>query len=380
MSSNTGPDDRSHTPATPLRRAVLAGLFVVSALGAEATAPASQLGEESRQVGAVSRRGSGAGAGAAHGVPAGQELPGEPVPASFAGGLVDLLPTTEAGTALRLCTDSGGGALVVRERVAREEGWLEGEAAGASVPFPGFRPGESVPAPVAVPPRLRVLPDSVDAPIEDDCDGFLGAPWFAGKSWTMNYPAGRLLHHPDGLPNGLTGDTVPLGFQADSAGRHTSHFPRIDVVVDGDSLSLLLDTGARLRPGERARRALGVSPDGPGTVATSFIAAPVFRRWRRRHPGWEVVPDAGTFYPGQPMIRVPSVTVGDVRVGPVWFTRRPARNFLRGMSRWMDVPVVGALGGSALRYLRISISYPAERAVIARPARAGPTASPPAGR
>lgn len=49
------------------------------------------------------------------------------------------------------------------------------------------------------------------------------------------------------------------------------------------------------------------------------------------------------------------------------FTRRPDRNFQQYMSQWMDRPIVGALGGSALRYLRVTVDYPGAVAVFEKP-------------
>ena len=37
---------------------------------------------------------------------------------------------------------------------------------------------------------------------------------------------------------------MSLGFQKDDAGKHTMHFPRITVRIDGEDLDLLFDTGA----------------------------------------------------------------------------------------------------------------------------------------
>jgi hypothetical protein len=39
-------------------------------------------------------------------------------------------------------------------------------------------------------------------------------------------------------------------------------------------------------------------------------------------------------------------------------------NFRKWMSQWMDRPVEGALGGSALRYFRVTVDYPNAVAVF----------------
>lgn len=75
-----------------------------------------------------------------------------------------------------------------------------------------------------------MMQDSTDA-------GFLGRLWFTDRTWTFDYPAGRLLlRPPDDLPAHESAARIPLGFQTDSDGRRTTHFPRVQVVVDGDTL------------------------------------------------------------------------------------------------------------------------------------------------
>jgi hypothetical protein len=51
-------------------------------------------------------------------------------------------------------------------------------------------------------------------------------------------------------------------------------------------------------------------------------------------------------------------------VGPVWFTYRPDKSFHEYMSSMMDARVEGALGGSALRYFRVTVDFPHGRAVF----------------
>ncbi|HEY9066315.1 MAG TPA: hypothetical protein VIO33_15120, partial [Burkholderiaceae bacterium] len=63
-----------------------------------------------------------------------------------------------------------------------------------------------------------------------------------------------------------------------------------------------------------------------------------------------------------PMIEVPRITVGGQTVGPVWFTQRSDANFREWMSQWMDKPIDGALGGSALKYFRVIVDYPGSAA------------------
>ncbi|HSK75211.1 MAG TPA: hypothetical protein VLQ45_02040, partial [Thermoanaerobaculia bacterium] len=158
---------------------------------------------------------------------------------------------------------------------------------------------------------------------------------------------------------------VALGFQTGPNGKRTSHFPRIPVKIDGETLDLLFDTGATTTLTPEALAALG---DGrPASRAASFITASVFARWRERHPAWKVVEKADAMTKGEAMIEVPAVEIGGYTVGPVWFTRRADRNFHEYMSQWMDRRIEGALGGSALQYLRVTVDYPGAVAVFEKP-------------
>ena len=196
-------------------------------------------------------------------------------------------------------------------------------------------------------------------------DGRLGADWFADRVWTIDYPAKRLYYNGT-TPTGPAAAQcwVPLGFQLDSAGKRVNSFPRIAVRIDGESLDLLVDTGARTQLTDSAHRV--IEPSEPIHRAASFITADRFQLWRTRHPDWLVVTGAevGT---GFSMIRVPTVEIGATVVGPVWFTLRPDRNFRTFMSQYMDRPIEGALGGSAFRYVTLILDYPRARAAAILP-------------
>jgi hypothetical protein len=195
----------------------------------------------------------------------------------------------------------------------------------------------------------------------------LGRTWFADRVWRLDYRAGTLELLGDGAQARTpeaSGHQVPLGFQVDSTGRRTTHFPRIRVQIERDSLDLLLDTGASVVLTDGAIKALHEGSE-PRVRGTSFISQSVFERLRRRYPAWRVIEHADSTL-DMPMIQVPWVRVGGQTVGPVWFTMRPDKNFHEYMSQWMDRRVDGALGGSALRYLRVTLDYPRAVATFER--------------
>ncbi|HEX6036809.1 hypothetical protein [Longimicrobium sp.] len=291
------------------------------------------------------------------------------VPARFVAGRVMVDVVTASGDTLRFFTDTGGGTamlhpdVVARLGLAVDSVRMDGEA-NPLVDVPPLPAGSPFPLPGGpFPGRLLVSPPTPT--IHDGYHGMLGRVWFAERAWTFDYPAGRLfLRAPGDLPPHDAAHRVPLGFKVNRAGQRTTHFPRIRIEVDGDSLDLLYDSGASLGMTDSAHAAL--ADGGPAIRGTSFIVAQVFDGWRARHPDWRVIERAerGT---GAAIIEVPRVSIGGYEVGPVWFTRRPDRNFHEYMSQWMDRRIDGALGGSALGYFRVTVDYPNAVAVFERP-------------
>ena len=289
------------------------------------------------------------------------------LPVRYADDRYFVSPVLESGDTLLLYTDTGGGANMLwpatAERLGLAGEWLrQGSDSARLVAFPPMVPAASIPMPSAPPPLgsgfLVIPPQGFK-----EGDGFLGRTWFADRVWLFDYPGRSLALVTGGAPASAPEHRVPLGFQTDSAGRRTTHFPRITAAVDGDSLDLLFDTGATVNLTPAALAALG--DGGPAQRGTSFITQSVFKRWRAAHPDWRVV-DSADMVGNAPMIEVPRVTVAGHEVGPVWFTVRPDRAFHEWMAQWMDRPLDGALGGSALRYFRVLVNYPEAYAAFER--------------
>lgn len=134
------------------------------------------------------------------------------------------------------------------------------------------------------------------------------------------------------------------------------------MLIGGETLQLLLDTGASLHLSVQAARELG---GGPTERAGSFITTEVLQRWRERHPQWRMIDQADANGRVR-IIEVPQLEVGGYRVGPVWFAKRPDKNFHEFMSQWMDHQVDGAIDGNAFSTLKISVDYPSGVAVLER--------------
>ena len=308
-------------------------------------------------------------------------LTGHLVPTTFSGNRIFARWHIEGRGELLLYTDTGGGLVSLFPDAVSRLGLpidtVRPHRAGASLYL--FARIAQIPADSLF-PRIpgrdslvqRPQIEDWDSPPPDEpgitWDGRLGTAWFAGRVWAFDYPHHR-LSYGGSAPLGPTESNcwVPLGFQTDSAGQRTTNFPRIPVQVDGEEIQLLLDTGAMTVLTPAALRV--VEPTQPRHRATSFIMADRFDEWHARHPDWLMVPDAEEGSDSSAMIRVPEVEVGGQRIGPVWFTKRPNSSFRRFMSKYMDQPVEGALGGSALRYVTLVLDYPRARAAISSEAR-----------
>jgi hypothetical protein len=214
-------------------------------------------------------------------------------------------------------------------------------------------------------PHMPVIAERV----MDGSDGMFGAPWFSGHAFVFDYPARTLTLLDDGgLPEVPAEHRVAVGFVRGDDGKVISPYGRIQMTVDGETLDMLLDTGATVTLTTSARATLG---GGQVERATSFITKTVFDRWHAKHPDWRVIEHADTISDkpedAVPMIEVPKITVGGYEVGPVWFTWRPDKNFHEWMAQWMDKPTEGALGGDAYRTLRLGVDWTAGTATFERP-------------
>jgi hypothetical protein len=309
---------------------------------------------------------------------------GQPVPSSLVAGRW-FVYWNVAGQRLRLYTDTGGGNIVLYPEAVRSLGfaadttyWRRGADSGRLVttaipesaidsvfpPIPEFRSVQQVAGAL----RLNVAQE----PARPDADGFspagvLGSAWFADRVWTLDYPNARLLYHDRGSTSPAAAPCwTPLGFQTTSDGWRTNHFPRVTMRVDGESIEMLLDTGARVEVTEAAQRLLADSE--PRHRGTSFITRRRFEQWHAKHPSWRVLRAATEGF-GFDMIEVPRLELGEQLVGPAWFTVLNNENFETFMSQYMDRPIEGALGGSALRHVRVVLDYPRARAAFLAPDR-----------
>jgi hypothetical protein len=276
-----------------------------------------------------------------------------PLPTRAAEHLFYLTPTTTSGVTLTCFTDTAGAAVFITDERATElhlprTPRLIGNKSYDTVPWPAFRPQSAIP-PSAILPFMVVVPKGTKELADSDC--FLGAQWFGDRIWTFDYKRNR-LSVGDAVPEHLPKHEVPLAFRMEG-GQRVSQIPMLEIVIDDERLPFALDTGAMITVTEEARKILKVR--GSLEIAGSLVSARTFEGWHKRHPEWRIVPD-GDSLTHMPLIEVPRVTIGGYEVGPVWFEAAPDRNF-EVLSRAMPRSVVGALGGSALHFFRLTIDH-----------------------
>jgi len=185
-------------------------------------------------------------------------------------------------------------------------------------------------------------------------DLFLGQNFFMGHSWTFDYP-GAIVWTNTPLTTSTPG-VQRIGFKKNAAGEKMFGHPSLVIEVDGEMIEVLFDTGASIIVSDSGRTEMGIAPTTK-TIGGSFIAASVFDKWRSLHPDWKCYPHADNH---EDIIEVPEVKIGTETVGPVKFARRPDEVWSEGMIASMDQVVKGAIGGSAFKYLKVTIDYNTE--------------------
>lgn len=194
-------------------------------------------------------------------------------------------------------------------------------------------------------------------------NGMFGREWFANKIWEFDYEHETLKYFEYLDGNHEKGSqTVELYFKCDSLGNPIHHLPRIEIIVRSDRLSMLFDSGAQAYLSIEAQKELNKEE----LVATSFINASTFDKWKNTYPEWPVIKGADlSFGDKSDIIIVPEVQIGNKTVGPVEFVKREDFNFKVMSGFFMDKEIVGALGGNALSGLKkITLNYQTEQLII----------------
>ncbi|MEM7374702.1 MAG: hypothetical protein AAF587_39285 [Bacteroidota bacterium] len=257
---------------------------------------------------------------------------------------------TDSGDSISFYTDTGGGKIIGRDAVSALNLRID-STQGEDRIFEQVNLAELFREHNYPPPLEPNFVYDGNMNFKQTIGGLLGAIWFADKVWLFDYkrPSLSTIDSIDWQAI-ESPHKVKIGFMKNEAGQHLTHFPRIPIIVAGDTIQTLFDSGAMVNLQDSSRQRFG----GFSVVATSFIVASMFDAWRDQHPDWPFI-DQGDANHGEHMIQVPAVEIGGHTVGPVWFTRRADTNFTEFMSQWMDQPIHGAIGGSCFHYFETLI-------------------------
>lgn len=301
------------------------------------------------------------------------------IPTRFHHGLIFAEPVTLLSDTLRFFLDTADGTLLYESAADRLDlkryPFRSPNMSGETVRLPAFKPGSRIPVPKSFDGRIPVRPDHLKPPhhqiLLNPGDGVLGSNWFAGCRWVLDYlneeiyaylPAQSSVNRQDEERFGkklkqeaapsVEGHTIPIFFR-DESGEEKFHLARLQVVIQSDTLCLVLKTGSHVQLPDAVRTELQ-HPDY--LFPAGMISESIFQRWRSEYPDWKVYPAADTHY-GSDMIQVPEVQIGNYVTGPVHFSMRREETFKEWLSRFTDERVVGALGPDAFRQTRITLDY-----------------------
>ncbi len=176
---------------------------------------------------------------------------------------------------------------------------------------------------------LAVVVTAPNDPLMAHVDLSLGASWFGGRVWTIDYRFEHVTWHVDG--RAITSDAVNPAPMSTKLGP----YPMLPVIVENDLLRMPLDTAAA---------AVGHSGN---VVATSHVTGAQMALWRSAHPAWSV----RNVSFGVDAIDVPEVYVGRPALGSVTFTTRPNDDVFAGLS------APGRLGSNAWAFRILMMDY-----------------------
>ncbi len=173
---------------------------------------------------------------------------------------------------------------------------------------------------------------------------FLPGRIFRGHRVLFDYPGRQFA--VDAAPDPANVPRLPASVDARTG------LVRLEAVIDGEHVGLLLDTGASCTMFSRA-----------------FID-----KLAARHPEWRSV--SGAYGPANMvgskmemdarMLRIPQISVGPLSVHDVVAVSRPIGTFEHWMRGMPAAPVIGALGGNVLRALRLHVDYSAAQVSATR--------------
>jgi len=241
----------------------------------------------------------------------------------------------------RFLFDSGGGAIILDERLATDLG-LKPEGPELSDDGQRYR--------AVKPPAARIGGMTLDLSASK-AFVHLGATSFTNRDALEGMLPGKALEHyqvvldyPRQLWSiGKSGTLAHRGERLLAPYLASSGHPRIEVSIGGATYGLLLDTGA----------------------AVTLLREDLLRGWSREHPDWPRGSGAvgpanmggGTDDPHLLLLRIPALQVGSFTLSKVATVSRPDLTY-SATSYETPAAIVGALGGNVLSQFRVEIDYP----------------------
>jgi hypothetical protein len=299
------------------------------------------------------------------------------IPTVYEAGHFYATPTTRDGKSLRILFDTGAGGSNywithdAADRLKLKASSCTAGPGGADsqvtfVARPDYVAGATLPRAKNHCGDILVLERS---PGFDNADGIAGGRYLEGRIWTFDYPAHQLRVEDDHWRPSLTAHPMDLGMQRNAAGTLVSAYPRVTIDVDGESIDVLLDTGATAQPTQVGKATMN-TPTVNGLGVASYITSSIMNRWHAAHPEWAMVDAADALgnEKATRAIQVPGVAIAGWLVGPVWFTERADSNFESFMSEYMDRTVYGAVGANVLDAFVMTLDYRKTKAWLACPA------------
>lgn len=253
----------------------------------------------------------------------------------------------------RFFVDTGGGAFLITEALARDLGlrWGESEREEGRELAPLLKlPKASV---GSIPLELdshrvavtigsaRILPAVVPGHEEGLLPGYVLAHFHV----VVDYPQAKLtLARPGVLKP--TGDALPMPVSKKTG------FPRTEMEVDGETYGFLLDTGASF----------------------TIVSEALLKSFGAKHPDWPRAPGAvgeAKTLGGSTLetMSVPSARWGSHELTEFGVASQKEGTFEHWMSSMMTSPIVGSLAGNVLRRFRVELDYPNEKLYLSTPSQ-----------